>query len=77
MQRKIILIRITVIFCVFLFSGLSALRAGGVSSPASTISFHTAAGKETVVSITASAPGAAWDLPGAEAAIATIYIDGH
>jgi hypothetical protein len=41
------------------------------------ISFSLATAGEAAVEISASAPGASWEKPGAEAALATLYLDGH
>ena len=41
------------------------------------ITFKTSAAAETVAEITLSAPGAAWDKPGSEGAVATLSVDGQ
>src|SRR5438270_5693371 len=38
--------------------------------------FQLAAAGEAIAEITATAPGASWDKPGAEGTVATIYLDG-
>lgn len=40
-------------------------------------SFRTSAGAEVIVSVMASSPGSRWDREGAEAAVATVDLDGH
>jgi len=39
--------------------------------------FEVAAGAESIAEITASAPSASWDKPGAEGTVATVYVDGE
>ena len=64
---------------------LLALVLSTVATPATSelatdsleIGFVLEAPAEAIAEITASAPGAAWNRPGAEAAVATIYLDGR
>lgn len=66
----------SILWMVF-FLEFPATAAPRSSTPTAEVSFRSVAGAESVASITASAPGTAWSQPGAEAAIATIYIDGR
>ena len=69
--------RAVAIFCAVLIPGWAAVAAPHNASNKTSVPFRTAAGTESVVSVTASSPGTRWDKPGAEAAIASVYLDGH
>ena len=77
MRKLTALCRTIFIICTVLFVGPSALAAPPRPPAIAEFSFRIAAGAEPIVSVTASSPGSHWDKGGAEAAIATVYLDGH
>lgn len=65
------------ILSALLFAGSSALAAPSRAESKAEFSFRTSASAEVIASVTASSPGSRWDREGAEAAIATIDLDGR
>lgn len=68
---------ISSLLLVVVLNAVACLAAAEPSADGLETHFALDAPAEAIAEITASAPGAAWNRPGAEAAVATIYVDGR